>query len=391
MYKIISTILIVLISRLTFSQNISDENNRFAFNLFHKLANSSGNCIFSPYSVSTALIMTAAGARSETEKEMIQVLYMKDNIRAFHQKYAEHMNKVENKTKIQLNIASSLWFQKGFKFQGPFMEILNKAYNASLNQCDFAANPKMEASRINQWVEERTKGKIKDLVNTSMINNSTKMMLINAIYFYGEWKMIFNKNLTRDGNFYQNAGQAIKVRFMNSVDKMKYAADNDFQVLAIPYQKNEASMLVFLPKSKADFESYIQSLTHEKFKSLILKMSEFKIDLSLPKFSFSSQFELDKVLSEMGMKHPFSNHADFSGINGKRELKIDQVIHKAFIEVSEKGTEAAAATIVNIKETAAAPDKEKIIRFNANHPFIFMILDNATGQILFCGIINHPS
>jgi serpin B len=335
--------------------------------------------------------MTAAGARSETEKEMIQVLYMKDNIRAFHQRYAEHMNKVENKTKVQLKIASSLWFQKGFKFQGPFLEILNKAYKANLNQCDFAANPNKEASRINQWVEERTEGRIKDLVNTGMISNSTKMMLINAIYFYGDWMFPFNKELTLEGIFYQNEDQTLKVKFMNSMNKMKYAADDDFQLLAIPYQKNEASMLVFLPKSRSNFDYYVQSLHHDKFKSLLRKMTEYKINLSLPKFNFSSQFELGEVLSEIGMKSAFTNYADFSGINGKRELKIDQVIHKAFIKVSEKGTEAAAATIVNIKEIAAVPDKQKIIRFNANHPFICMILDNASGQILFCGVINHPS
>ena len=306
MYRIISTILLGLITSQISGQNISDENNRFAFNLFHKLANSSENCIFS-------------------------------------------------------------------------------------NHCDFSGNPNKEASGINHWVEERTKGKIKDLVNTGMITKSTRMLLINAIYFYGDWLHAFNKELTCEDIFYLKGDQTVKVKFMNSMHKMKYAADDDFQLLAIPYKKNEASMLVFLPKSKADFESYIQSLTHEKFKSLILKMSEFKIDLSLPKFSLSSQFELGKVLFEMGMKHPFSNHADFSGINGKRELKIDQLIHKAFIEVSEKGTEAAAATVVKIVEIDAVPDEEKMIRFNANHPFIFMILDNATGQILFCGVINHPS
>jgi serpin B len=334
--------------------------------------------------------MTAAGARSETEKEMIQVLYMKDNIRAFHQKYAEHLNKVENKSKIQLNIASSLWFQKGFKFQGPSVEILNKDYKASLNQCDFAGNPNMEASRINQWVEEWTKGKIKDLVNTGMITNITKMLLINAIYFYGEWMLEFNKELTSEGIFFQNGDQTLKVKFMNSMHKMKYAVDDDFQLLAIPYQKNEASMLVFLPKSRSNFEYYVQSLNHDKFKSLLQKMTEYKINLSLPKFNFSSQFELGKILPEMGMKSAFSNHADFSGINGKRELKIDQVIHKAFIEVSEKGTEAAAATLVSIAEIASIPEKGKIIRFNANHPFIFLIMDNTTGQILFCGVINCP-
>jgi serpin B len=178
---------------------------------------------------------------------------------------------------------------------------------------------------------------------------------------------------------------------MHAEYNMKYAADSDFEVLSIPYKKNEASMLIFLPKSKENFDTYLKLLDFEKYTGFIKHMAECKVNVTFPKFNMTSEFELKEVLSKMGMPLPFSDEADFSGITGQKNLAIDKVIHKAFVDVLEKGTEAAATTALVLKEIGSAmPNKEKIICFKADLPFVFMINTNPMGQILFLGEFFHP-
>lgn len=372
------------------AQSITDGNNQFAINLLHKLANSTGNSFFSPYSISTALFMTTAGARGQTEKQMLDVLKHNNNTAEYHQSFADHLAKVEKKEKIQLNIANSIWMQKGFNFLPAYTSMLEKVYKSKMNECNFAANPDAEAKKINKWVEGKTKNKIKDLIKPGVLKPITKMVLVNAIYFYGAWDKEFPKENTAKDKFYMNNNSTTEASFMNHEYKMLYSTDMDFELVSIPYMKGEASMLIFLPKSKGKFEEALKSLNFEKYTALTRALLTQKVNLSIPKFTMTSEFELGKTLTEMGMPLPFTDAADFSGMNGKKDLKIDKVIHKAFVDVSEKGTEAAAATAVVMVGKSAVLDPEKVIYFKADHPFIFMIRDNATDQILFTGVVNKP-
>jgi len=390
MKKLFLSISICLMAYLSSGQSINEDNNKFAIKLLQKIANTSDNSFYSPYSISTALFMTTAGAKNETEKQMLSVLSLESNTSDYHKKFGEHNALVEKKDKIQLNIANAIWMQKGFKFQKSFIDILSSAYKAKLNEGNFASNPDAEAKKINKWVEAKTKDKIKDLIAPGVLKSNTKMVLVNAIYFYGGWSKEFDRAKTEEDNFYLANNSSSKAKFMHAEYKMNYAADNDFELLSIPYQNNEASMLVFLPKSKANSEKAFKSLTYDKYIQLSSLLITHKVNLTFPKFKMTSQFELSKTLSEMGMPLPFTDEADFSGMSTQDELKINKVIHKAFVEVSEKGTEAAAATAVIMTTKSAMPGKDETIYFTADHPFIFMIRDNASGQILFVGTLNKP-
>ena len=383
-------IFICFIYQVNFAQKITEGNNKFAIKLLNRLANANANSFFSPYSISTALFMTTGGAKSQTEQQMLKVLEQPMNTPEFHNQFGQHIALVEKKEKIQLNIANSLWMQKGFKFQQAYIDLLNNAYKAKLNECNFAVNPDMEAKKINKWVESKTKSKIKDLIKPGILKPNTKMVLVNAIYFFGGWNKEFLKENTKTADFKLNNGQLVKADFMNAEYNMFYASNADFEMLSIPYEKSEATMLVFLPRSKDNFKNTLNSLNFESYNALVGQLKQHKVNVSIPKFKMTAEFELKETLSEMGMPIPFSDAADFSAMSAEDELKIDKVIHKAFIDVSEKGTEAAGATAIVITTKSAMPDKEQVIYFKADHPFIFMIKDNATGQILFAGVLNKP-
>jgi serpin B len=390
MKKINLLIIGCLISQSLISQSITEGNNKFALSLLQQLVNDTQNAFYSPYSISTALFMTAGGAKTQTEKQMLDVLSQSENTLAYHQKFGEQITLVQKKENIKLSVANSIWMQKGFKFQQGYIDLLDKAYKAKLNECNFKTNADAEAKKISKWVESKTNTQLKDLIKPGILKPTTRMVLVNAIYFYGGWNKEFNKENTKEDNFYLANNSSSKAKFMHAEYKMRYAKDNDFELLSIPYQNNEASMLVFLPKSKESFDKYLKSLNYDKYSSLVSKLYDVKVNLTLPKFTMTSQFELSQVLTDMGMPAPFSDAANFSGMSTQDELKISKVIHKAFVDVSEKGTEAAAATAVVITTKSAMIDKEEIIYFKADHPFIFMIKDNATGQILFGGVVNKP-
>ncbi|MFN8258791.1 MAG: serpin family protein [Bacteroidales bacterium] len=391
MKNLILIVVQTLLIQSILAQSITDGNNKFAFNLLQKLANNSSNSFFSPYSISTALSMTTGAARTETEKQMLDVLCLKDNSLSTHKAFGEIIQKVEKKEKIQLNIANSIWMQKGFKFNADYLKLLETAYKANLKESDFKINPDNEAKRINKWVEDKTKQKIKNLIKPGILKNNTRMVLVNAIYFYGDWSKSFNKDNTKEGDFYTDNNSPVKAKFMNAEYSVPYVKDDVFEVVSVPYSNNEATMLIFLPKEKGNFTEAIKKLDFERYNSLNNKFAQETVNLKIPKFTMTAEFELSKTLTEMGMPLAFTDLADFSGMTPEKNLKIDKVIHKAFIDVSEKGTEAAAATAVVVVTKSVSPDARKVIYFKADHPFIFLIKENSTGQILFLGVMNNPA
>jgi serpin B len=375
-------------------KEIAEGNNKFAFRLFHELKNSSDkNLFYSPFSISTALAMVYAGARTETAIQISQTMNFPQSEK-FHSDYKHLLDSLNKGTenKIKLNIANGLWAQKDFKFLDLYFNIVKSNYYSELKNIDFTDAIETEKARkeINSWVEQKTNDKIKDLLSQDDLNSLTRLVLVNAIYFYGEWANSFEKQATIPKEFSQVDGTQINVPFMNQQERFNYYEDSKIKALEIPYQDNKASMVIFLPNTNNGIAEFEKSFDYKYYQDIIGSFRTNSVRLSLPKFQNTYKINLGITLSQMGMPLAFSpSGADFSGMTGKRDLCISEVIHQAFINVDEKGTEAAAATAVVIKMTAIRPSSD-IKVFNANHPFIFCIKDNVTGTILFMGKIMNP-
>lgn len=361
-------------------------NNSFAFKMFDQLRSPEKNMFFSPYSISTALSMTYAGAKGETEKQMSEVLNFEENKKDFHENYGYFQEKIAelNSTNgIELKLANKIWLQKNYSIQEKFGKTMKKNYSAPIEKADFK-NPKERKSAredINLWVSKVTEKKIPELIPENFFTEQTRMVLVNAIYFAGNWKYSFNEKMTRQLPFYRGKEQQ-RLEFMQTETKFKYLEQKEFQVLEMPYKDDKMSMLVFLPSFKINMKEFYEMFTPEFYNKAISQMKETKVLVRIPKFELSEEYELEKVLPKMGMADAFSRKADFSAMSKTKDLKIDKVIHKSFIEINEKGTEAAAATAVSMGRKNGGVKK---LVFNANRPFLFLIKENKNNTILFFG------
>jgi serpin B len=387
MKKLFIIIAIFLVSYMLNAQTIIEGNNQFAFDLLKTLGDRNQNTFFSPYSISIALFMTAAGARGETEKQMLKVLHQSQNTLAYHKKFKETIDKITNKQSVELSVANSIWPSTRLKLTPNYLNLLNSAYKTQVTQCDYVKNADAEALKINKWVEDKTKNKIKNIIKPRVLDSSTELVLANAIYFLGDWQTSFDSTKNTSEPFFLNSGKQINTTFMNTSYSIGYAEDDQFKVVSIPYKSDEVSMFVFLPLNKDSFDYALKNFDIRRYSSLTRAMQSTKVNLSLPKFKVETEYQLHEKLPAMGMPVAFSGNADFSGMTGEKGLAISLVIHKAFVDVSEKGTEAAAATVVIMSRNGGS---HKPVDFKADHPFIFMIKDHTTGQILFMGILNDP-
>jgi serpin B len=374
---------------------IVEDSNQFALDLYQRLRSKEGNLFFSPSSISTALAMTYAGAAGETEAEMAKTLHYQMSKKRLH----EAMNALQafwktpdKKTGIRLNQANRLWGQESNEFLPEFMAVTRDQYGAELARLNFAQS---EAARetINRWVEEQTQDKIIDLIPAGAISSDTKLVLTNAVYFHGIWADPFKKKVTKDEDFYIAATDKIKVPMMHRSDEFRYGTSDDLQILELPYGNGTISMVVLLPRKIDGLADLEEKLTFRNLRIWTAGVhNEHKVQVYLPRFKTTSQFELSGMLRAMGMESAFdANTADFSGMTGAKDLFISAVIHKAFVDVNEEGTEAAAATGVIMAPTAAVIDEPKEPPvFRADHPFLFMIRDNRSQAILFLGRIMNP-
>lgn len=374
-------------------QTIVKSNSDFGFNLYQKLKENKGNLFFSPHSISTALAMTYAGSRGQTEEEMAEVLHFSLEQDALHSSFSKlqlQLNTIQNKGHIKLSIANSLWAQENYRFLDTFFDLNKKYYGAGLNFVDFERETEPARIAINTWVENETQQKIKELIKRGMIDPLTTLVLCNAIYFKGDWLSQFDKERTADTDFYISSDKTIKVPMMSQKSKFKFKELGNFSAIELPYEGNDLSMIVFLPKKIDGLAELERNLTNDNVKNWIDKLFnsyESEILVSLPKFKTTCEFELSKILSDMGMPSAFSlPPADFSGMTGRKDLFISKVIHKAFVDVNEEGTEAAAATAVVMLRGISRP-----LSFRADHPFMFLIRENKTGSILFIGSIVDPT
>ena len=376
-------------------QGVVEGNNRFAFKLFHQLqgGTTGNNQFYSPLSISTAMAMVYAGARNETALQMGQTMNFQPNDE-FHSEFKHLLGQLNEGAdgKIKLNIANGLWAQKDFMFLGAYFDMVKSNYNPELKNVDFKDDIEREATRkdINAWVEKNTNDKIKGILSQGDLTSMTRLVLVNAIYFYADWSMPFKKESTKPKEFSLMGGTKSMVPFMNKQGRYNYYEDTKIQAIEIPYTDNKASMVIFLPNATTGIAGFGKSFDYDYYQDIIESLQFTDVQLSMPKFRMDFKLELADTLSKMGMPIAFApDGADFSGMTGNRDLCISKVIHQAYVDVDEKGTEAAAATAVAMICTMAPqPSKPKI--FNADHPFVFLIKDNTTGSILFMGKILKP-
>jgi len=375
-------------------EKLAEGNNEFALDLYGKIKEgSNGNIFFSPYSISTALAMTYAGAEGETAEQMAEVLNFElpeeDLHRAFG-KLQSNLQADKQKEEFELHIANALWGQKSYKFQNDFLGLTRENYGAGLREVDFVRETEKARKTINQWVEQKTRNKIKDLIKPGVLNKLTRLVLTNAIYFKGRWVIQFDKEKTKQAPFYVKLEKTVQIPMMYVKEDFKYYSDDEAQIIELPYKGKELSMLVFLPREKGGLEEMEKSITVENIQKWTKQMHKTEVEVYLPRFKFTTgPIELRRILSDMGMTDAFESPpvADFSGMTGEKDLFISNVVHKAFVDVNEEGTEAAAATGVIMKLDAVIDN----IIFRADHPFLFMIRDNSSKSILFIGRVMNPA
>jgi serpin B len=375
------------------SPTVIKGNNQFAFELYHRLNSGKENIFLSPYSISIALAMTSGGARGQTAAQMEAALHFPPPAE-LHSGLAALMNDISagrREDEYQLNIANALWAAKGYPFRPEFLKIARDDYKAELSNLDFAGNAEGARQTINGWVDKETHGKIQDLIGQGALTAHTRLVLTNAIYFKGKWSAPFKKDVTRDEPFRAAAGGTPKVPLMNQTAVFGYAETDDFQALELAYAGKELATLVLLPK-KDDLAGLEKKLTAEMVAGVVGKLTRQKVVVHLPRFKTTAKFELSPVLKEMGMPLAFSDQADFSGLTESQEpLQLGLVIHKAFVDVNEEGTEAAAATAVTVKAASMPLRPKPVPVFRADHPFVYMIRDVRNGSVLFLGRLADPS
>jgi serpin B len=389
--------------RLTASAGASDinalteGNNAFALDLYRTLKDPDGNLFFSPYSLSQALAMTAGGARGVTEQQMSETLQFQLEQAKLHAAFnsldlelAKRGQGAKGKDDkgFRLHIINAIWGQVGFKFQADYLDLLAQNYGAGLRTLDFIKETDKSRLQINQWASDQTEGKIKDLLAQGTINAMTRLVLTNAIYFNAAWQNQFNKESTNNADFTLLDGTKVNVPIMHQQKSLAYGEGSGYQAVELPYDGQELSMVIILPQA-ADFKAFEAALDSRQVGNIIQNLKSQQVKLSMPRFTFESQFNLKKALSGMGMTAAFSeSEADFSGMDGAKDLFIQDVIHKAFVGVDEAGTEAAAVSAVIVGLTSAPIGEPKEV--NLDHPFIFLIRDIQTNSILFLGRVVNP-
>ncbi len=371
-------------------RDVAEDNNRFALELYARLrTGTSENLFFSPASLSTALAMAYAGARGQTAEQMADVLHFRLPQDKLHPDFGDLRRAWDVKAKesgYRLNMANRLWGQQGFSFLPGFLAITREHYGAELAQVDFTRQAEPARQQINAWVEEQTQGKIRDLVPAGLLDDTTRLVLTNAIYFKGEWNRRFGKGATQDAPFHVSARQQADVPLMYQTDHFRYWSGEGLKLLELPYGKGDMAMLILLPDEVEGLSALEAKLTADNLSRWQSDFRRQKVRVHLPRFTMTSQFQLDDVLKAMGMTLAFARGADLTGMSSQGGLYISAVIHKAFVDVNEEGTEAAAATAGGIR--ILKKQLEQV--FRADHPFVFLIRDNRTGSILFMGRLVNP-
>jgi serpin B len=369
-------------------------NNTFAFDLYAKINSGEDNIFFSPYSISTCLAMTYAGARGETASQMSNVFHFADPPAELPGAFAALKKQLPPALAgvLDFNVANGLWAQKSHAFLPDFLAAARSQFEAKIEQVNFLTGAGPARVEINSWVSDQTRGKITNLLPQGAVNPATRLVLVNAIYFKGRWEKPFRPQATTDAPFHVSGDRKVQAKMMTLEDHFNYGETADWQWLEMPYATaggvRPLSMMVLLPKTPDGLPKLEHALPNVD--ELLAHGRDEKVRVFLPRFKTTRQLELSGLLRALGLADAFSSAADFSGMDGQRDLFISAIIHKAFVEVNEEGTEAAAATgTVMLGHAVMKPRPVPV--FRADHPFIFLIKDGQTGSILFLGRITDPT
>jgi serpin B len=383
-------------------RSLAEDNNDFALALHGRLRQRSGNLVFSPFSIRTALGMTYAGGRGETAVQMREALRCSSSDERLQAGFAEIIQRLTaaGGGKYALAVANSLWGQEGAPLQPEFLDRIARHYDGGMHLVDFRRAAQTARAAINQWVEEKTKQRIRDLVPPGGVDAETRLVLVNAVYFKGVWVVPFDRGATRDEPFYLLDGRQVRVPLMYQHEDMLYMQGAGHQAVELVYQGHDLSMLVLLPDRKNGLADLEKSLSARMLHDCVAQMTCREVKLYLPRFKNTwGAVDLKDLFVSLGMTLAFDPfQADFSGINGcppPREdaLFIAAVFHQASVEVNEEGTEAAAATAVAMPPAWATPRRKPppVPIFRADHPFLFAIRDRGSGAVLFLGRTTDPT
>jgi serpin B len=371
-------------------------NSRFSIDLYGRLRGGDKNLFFSPYSISTALAMTSAAARGETAREMASTLQLPGDPAQTSQAFRALITRTSGGSDRparadELVTANALWLQQGQPPLSEFVETVRTDYFAALSELDFRTDTENARRTINTWVERQTRDKIRDLLTPGAVNSSTSLVLTNAIYFKGAWQTPFSKSATKeDASFTTDGGSKVSVPMMHLTGFFAYHDGGSLQVLELPYAGGNRSMIVLLPKQDDGLGTLEGSLSPKNLSGWLLPLKSRRVTVGFPRFRVEQSFCLADVLKTLGMRLAFDpERADFSGLTGQRDHSISEVIHKAFVDVDEAGTEAAAATAVVMARSAAFQPTPPVA-FRADHPFVFLIRDRTNDSILFLGRVTNP-
>lgn len=366
-------------------------NDAFAVELYKRLSTEEGNLFFSPESISTALGMVYAGARGDTASEIAKALHFtlpQDQVFPAMAALLQQLAAGAKGGEYQLNLANGLWIQKNLPLLPSFSHLVKDNYGAQFDRVDFH-DPERARTIVNKWVEEQTAGKITDLLPKDAVDAMTRLVLANAIYFKGDWATQFNPAATAEMDFHTGSASQVRAKLMRRNGSFGYFKGETFSALQIPYKGNQLSMVVFLPDAPDGLQALEQALKPGDLETWIGGLKAEELTVLLPKFTMRWGTRLCPVLEGMGMKLAFdSTAADLSGITGQRGLSVNAVVHKAYVDVNEQGTEAAAATGVGIRAMAF---RRPALIFRADHPFLFVIRDNKSGSLLFMGRVTDPT
>jgi serpin B len=368
-------------------------NTAFTLDLFERERARPGNLFFSPYSISTALAMTYAGARGQTAEEMARTLHLtlpQTEVPVACSNLVRQIENVNTAKPLRLEIANSVWGQEDFPFLPAFLDLVHRDYAAEAWQVDFVRNAEPARLEINSWVAKKTQDKIPELLQPGQITSDTRMVLCNAIYFKGDWSNKFDPSATHSAPFSTDDGKQVQVPLMTRTFEVRSRPFEELTVFELPYLSNVLSMVVLLPKDREGLPAVERTLNVPQLSGWLSSLASaraIKSEVYLPKFKLDCRLELASTLSALGMPTAFSSKADFSGMSQATKLCIDKVVHQAYVDVNEEGTEAAAATGSTMMLTSAFV---RIPVLRVDHPFLFLIRENATGSVLFFGRVVNP-
>lgn len=359
--------------------------NNYSFDLYRGTVKENENLLLSPLSTYYILLIASEGAKEKTKQEFEDVLYLKSSKSSMQKYFGSLRNDSESVGGFK--VTNAIWLDKNLKIEPKYENTVSEEYLSDLKQTDFS-NPTSAISAINQWVSENTKGRIKKIVNEDNVTSETKLLLSNSVYFTGEWLEKFEKRNTQPDTFFSSLENQYKVDFMKNREILRYYENSDFQFISKPYESSKLTFCILLPKNLFALEVIEKEMNTDFLNSILDSTYFINTSITIPKLKLEYDIELSEVLKKAGLQSAFTTNANFSGITKEMPLKLGAVVHKTWIELDEEKTEAAAANVAPIIIGSARMSSFKV--FNADHPFVFLIIDNRTRAILFMGRYVKP-